>query len=227
MRILLVEDHPALREVVASHLASRGFVVDAFSSGRDALAAVSVASYDAIILDLGLPDIEGMDLLARIRERTRHQVPALIATARDGLSDRVGGLNAGADDYLVKPFDLVELEARLRAILRRPGARANDLGQCGRLRVDYNARAAAVDGLPLDLQRREFALLEQLLRSNGNLVVRDVLEDRIYGLDDPVTPNALEALISRLRKKLENSQCGARIETRRGIGYRLVPEEQA
>ncbi|HEX2527110.1 MAG TPA: response regulator transcription factor [Geminicoccus sp.] len=227
MRILLIEDHPTLRDVTAGHLASRGFVVDAFANARDALAAVAVASYDAVILDLGLPDMDGMDLLAEIRARTRRRLPALIASARDALPDRIRGLDAGADDYLVKPFDLLELEARLRAVLRRPGERAEDLLRSGGLEIDTVARTAAVDGRPLDLHRREFSLLEQLLRAGGRLVVRDALEERIYGLDEPVTPNALEALVSRLRRKLENSGSTARIETRRGIGYRLVAEERA
>ena len=226
MRILVVEDHPALREIIAGHLATRGFVVDAVATGQDARAAVSVASYDAVILDLGLPDVDGLDLLNEIRAQTRHQVPALIATARDALPDRLRGLDSGADDYLVKPFDLLELEARLRAILRRPGSRTDMVAQCGRLQVDLNGRGATVDGVQLELHRREFSLLQQLIRANGNLIVRDVLEERIYGLDEPVTPNALEALVSRLRKKLDACHAGARIETRRGVGYRLVSEEQ-
>ncbi|WP_027134967.1 response regulator [Geminicoccus roseus] len=227
MRILLVEDHPALREVMAEHLATRGFVVDAFGRGEDALAAVAVAEYDAAVLDLGLPDMDGMDLLAEIRRRTGHALPALLATARDALPDRIRGLDAGADDYLVKPFDLLELEARLRAVLRRPGSRSHEVLGCGRLELDTSHREARAGGQPLDLQRRELALLEQLLRANGRVVVRDVLEERIYGLDDAVTPNALEALVSRLRRKLDLAGAGARIETRRGIGYRLVADEPA
>jgi DNA-binding response OmpR family regulator len=143
------------------------------------------------------------------------------------LPDRIRGLDAGADDYLVKPFDLLELEARLRAILRRPGGRRGETAGCGRLMFDMNSREASVDGIPLDLHRRELALLEHLLRANGRLVVREALEERIYGLDEAVTPNALEALVSRLRRKLEAGRTGARIETRRGIGYRLVPDEPA
>jgi DNA-binding response OmpR family regulator len=225
MRILLVEDHPALREVIADHLTARGFVVDAFASGRDALAAVAVVDYDAAVLDLGLPDMDGLDLLTEIRNRTHRGLPTLLATARDALPDRIRGLDAGADDYLVKPFDLLELEARLRAVLRRPGGRRDDVASCGRLLFDMNRRQASVGGVPLDLHRRELALLEQLLRASGRLVVREALEERIYALDEAVTPNALEALVSRLRRKLEASSAGARIETRRGIGYRLVADE--
>lgn len=226
MRILFIEDHPTLREVVAAHLSGRGFVVDAFARGRDGLAALEVATYDAVILDLGLPDMDGMDLLVEIRARTRRQIPALVVTARDALTDRIRGLDSGADDYLVKPFDLLELEARLRAVLRRPGERAQDVFRAGKLEIDTSQRTAMADGVPLDLQRREFALVEQLLRAAGRLVVRDALEERIYGLDEPVTPNALEALVSRLRKKLEASGSCVRIETRRGIGYRLVGDDQ-
>src|SRR5262245_19999916 len=123
MRVLLLEDHAALREMIGDHLAQRGFAVDAFERGDEAIAAAEVASYDAIILDLGLPDLDGMEVLAAIRARTVGPLPAIIVTARDAIDDRVRGLNAGAADYLVKPIALVELEARLRAVLRRPGPR--------------------------------------------------------------------------------------------------------
>jgi len=225
MRILLVEDHPTLREVIRDHLTGRGFVVDAFAGGQDALAAVEVVGYDALILDLGLPDMDGLDLLVRIRTLAGSALPALIVTARDAVPERVRGLDAGADDYLVKPFDLMELEARLRAVLRRPGDRRMELLSLGRLRLDRARREASVDDVPLALQRRELALLDQLLRADGRVVVRDLLEERLYGLEEAVTPNALEALVSRLRRKLEAAQCGVRIETRRGIGYRLTADE--
>ncbi|WP_159715256.1 response regulator transcription factor, partial [Geminicoccus flavidas] len=182
MRILLIEDHPTLREVVHDHLTGRGFVVDAFAGGQDALAAVEVVGYDAMVLDLGLPDLDGLDLLAGIRARVGWALPALIVTARDAVPDRIRGLDAGADDYLVKPFDLMELEARLRAVLRRPGDRRTELLSLGRLQLDRVRREASVGGVPLALQRRELALLDQLLRADGRVVVRDLLEERLYGL---------------------------------------------
>ena len=226
LRILLIEDHPALREMIGEHLTRRGFALDAVERGAEAVAAVGEVSYDAVILDLGLPDIDGMEVLATLRERTGGDLPAVIVTARDALDDRVRGLNAGADDYLVKPFALVELEARLRAVLRRPGGRSGPVRVCGRLVFDTSSRAATVGGIPLDLPRREAALLEELLRAVGRVVVKDTLEERLYGSDESVTPNALEAATSRLRRRLSEAGAGVRIETKRGIGYRLVAGEE-
>jgi DNA-binding response OmpR family regulator len=227
MRILLVEDHEALRGMVAGHLGGRGFAVDAVASAEDARSALAIAAYDALILDLGLPDADGMEILREIRGRGTDTLPALILTARDTLEDRVRGLNAGADDYIVKPFDLAELEARLRAVLRRPGLREATILSCGALAFDTVARAATVRGARLDLSRREGDLLEELLRAAGRIVVKDMLEGRLYAFDDPVTPNALEAAVSRLRKKLAAAHADVQIETKRGIGYRLFPGDTA
>lgn len=225
MRILLLEDHAKLRDMTAGYLMQRGFAVDAVGRGEDALAAAATAVYDAVVLDLGLPDIDGMAVLAALRARTDGCLPALIVTARDSLDARVEGLNAGADDYIVKPFDLVELEARLRTVLRRPGGRAGAVLALGRLSFDTTSREISVGGQVLDVSRRESALLEELMRAGGRVVVKDVLEDRLYGFDEPVTPNALEAAVSRLRSKLAVAAAGVRIDTRRGIGYRLLAEE--
>jgi DNA-binding response OmpR family regulator len=228
MRVLLVEDHAAMREMVAGHLAKRGFAVDTAGSAAEAREALAAASYDALILDLGLPDGDGMGILLEARARTAGRLPALLVTARDALEDRVGGLNAGADDYIVKPFDLIELEARLRAVLRRPGARGSTaVLRCGELTFDPTSRQASVRGLALDLGRRETDLLEELLRAGGRLVVKDTLEERLYSFNEPVTANALEAAVSRLRKRLAVAGAGARVDTKRGIGYRLVEEEPA
>jgi two-component system response regulator QseB len=227
MRILLVEDHEALRGMIAGHLGERGFAIDAVGSAEDARLALAVAAYDALILDLGLPDSDGMEILREVRGRKAAHLPALILTARDALQDRVCGLNAGADDYIVKPFDLAELEARLRAVLRRPGMRDATAHTCGALAFDTISRETTVGGAVLDLPRRESDLLEELLRAAGRIVVKDVLEERLYAFDDPVTPNALEAAVSRLRKKLGTAQAGVRIETKRGIGYRLVIGDEA
>jgi DNA-binding response OmpR family regulator len=222
MRVLLVEDHGALRWMIADHLGARGFAIDAVANAGDARTALATAAYDALILDLGLPDADGMDILREVRGHTAGRLPTLILTARDGLNDRVRGLNAGADDYIVKPFDLAELEARLRAVLRRPGARDATTLSYGSLTFDTTARTATVGRSALDLSRRESDLLEELLRAAGRIVVKDVLEGRLYAFDDPVTPNALEAAVSRLRKKLAAAGAGILIETKRGIGYRLI-----
>lgn len=227
MRVLLVEDHDALRKMVADHLARRGFAVDAAASAGEARGALAVVAYDALVLDLGLPDGDGIAVLGEARARTAGRLPTLIVTARDTIEDRVRGLNAGADDYIVKPFDLLELEARLRAVLRRPGARDNPALRCGGLAFASASRQASVGAATLDLTRREADLLEELLRAAGRTVVRDALEERLYPFDEPVTANAHEATVSRLRKRLADAGVGVRIETKRGIGYRLDAGDNA
>ena len=225
MKILLVEDHGPMRTMIADHLVEQGFAIEATARANDALAAVEGIEYDAIILDLGLPDLDGMEFLRRLRGGSRTDTPVLILTARDSLEDRVNGLNAGADDYVVKPFNLKELEARLRAVLRRPGPRRGRVYAYGTVTFDTVLREARVNETPLDLTRREAALLEELLRSPGHVIPKDSLEDRLYALDDAGSPNALEAAVSRLRKKLLAANAELRIETKRGIGYRLVQGE--
>ncbi len=227
MRVLLVEDHPAMRKMVADHLARRGFAVDAVGCAREAYAALAGVAYDGLLLNLGLPDADGMAVLSEVRAGTASGLPILIVTARDALEDRVQGLNAGADDYIVKPFDLPELEARLRAVLRRSGPRA-ELTLCrGGLAFDPASRQTTVGGVGLDLARRETDLLEQLLRAAEQVVEKGVLEDRLYSSGEPVTANALEAAVSRLRKRLASTGAGVRVETRYGIGYRLVVGDDA
>lgn len=222
MKILLLEDNPSMREIVADYLTRSGFVVDAVGTGDEALAAVATVPYDAMVLDLGLPDIDGMDVLRQVRARTGDRLPALIVTARDSLQSRLCGLNSGADDYIVKPFELVELEARLRVVLRRPGQRGSVRYACGRLSFDSVSREALVDDTPLELTRRELALLEELLRAAGRVVVKDALEDRLYSIEQEVSGNAIEAAVSRLRKKLAAAKAGVTITTMRGIGYRMA-----
>ncbi len=224
MRVLVVEDNASLSGMIAAFLRERGFAVDAVGTGHQALAAVDGAPYDAVILDLGLPDIDGVDVLRALRARDAVHgslVPALILTARDGVSHRVRGLNEGADDYILKPFDLMEFEARLRAVLRRPGVRGTSLLQFGAVRFDTGSRTVQVHDKSLDLTRREAALFEELVKKAAQIVVRDLLVERLYGLDEDVSANALEATISRVRRKLAVNKAGVRIETLRGIGYRL------
>lgn len=226
MKVLLLEDHDAMRELVSGHLAHCGFVVDAVSHGGEALAAVAATRYDAMILDLGLPDIDGLEVLKQLRARATAQLPTLIVTARDAIDDRVRGLNAGADDYIVKPFDLVELEARLRAVLRRPVGREAVAQGLGRFTYDPVSRQAFVNGADLDLTRREAALLEEFINAGARrVVVKDRLEERLYSFENDVTSNALEAVVSRLRKKLVGAHAGVRIDAKRGIGYCLVEED--
>ena len=214
-----------MREMISDHLVERGFTVDAVGRAEEAYAALAVASYDALVLDLGLPDADGMQLLKEARACTVRHLPTLIVTARDALDDCTRGLNAGADDYIVKPFELVELEARLRAVLRRPGVREDIVLSYGPLALDTVSREASVRGVLLDLSRREAALLEELLRAAGRIVMKDTLEDRLYALDRSVTGNALEAIVSRLRKKLAAAHASVRIDTKRGVGYRLLAQE--
>ncbi len=221
MRVLLVEDHRAMRDLIADHLRRRGLTVDAVERGDEALAATAVAGYDAVILDLGLPDMDGMEVLRQLRGSRHPDLPALILTARDSIEARIGGLDAGADDYILKPFDLAELEARLRAVLRRPGMRRETVHSHADLSFDPASRTAAVDGTRLDLTRREASVLEELIRAAGRIVVKDALEDRLYGFDDDVSGNALEASVSRLRRKLAAAGSVVGIEATRGIGYRL------
>ena len=224
MKILLVEDNASLSGMIASFLRERGFAVDASSTAADALLALGKSTYDALVLDLGLPDMDGMEVLRALRARaTSHQrlLPTLILTARDAVSHRVAGLNEGADDYILKPFDLLEFEARLRAVLRRPGARETPSLTFGDICLDTGSRTVKVRDEPLDLTRREAALFEELMKTAARIVVRDQLLERLYGMDEDCTPNALEATISRVRRKLTQRKAGVKIETLRGIGYRL------
>ncbi|MDX8480674.1 response regulator transcription factor [Mesorhizobium sp. VK24D] len=221
MRLLIIEDHPAMRDIIAGYFRERGFAADAFARGEDALAATATTAYDAVVLDLGLPDMDGMDVLRRLRAETANRPPALIVTARDRIEDRIGGLNGGADDYIVKPFNLAELEARIRAVLRRPGVRREAAYRYGDVSFDPASRTAQVADKPLELSRREASVLEELIRARGRIVVKDMLEDRLYGFEQQVSGNALEAAISRLRRKLADAGSVVGVDVNRGVGYRL------
>lgn len=218
MRILLVEDHERLAGFIVKGLAPAGFSVDHVTTLDDALSALSTTHYDEIALDLGLPDGDGLEIVRTLREQ-RNSVPILVITARDGLQDKVKGLNAGADDYLLKPFEMEELIARLRALLRRPG---NVLGTTltnGNLSFDAVAREATVDGEPLVLSRKELGLLELLLRRAGRTVAKEAIEQSLYSFNEAASQNGIEVLVHRLRRKLSDAGADQQIHTLRGVGY--------
>lgn len=223
MRLLLVEDHATFAELVRQNLEREGFAVDVVETAGDGDAALRAVSYDAIILDLGLPDASGLTLLRDLRAAGK-STPVLILTARDTVDDRVTGLNAGSDDYLVKPCAMEELVARVRALLRRPGGALGVTLVAGNISFDTTAREVRIDGKPIAISRREMGVLEQLMRRYGRVVPKDVIEDKLYGFDEEVTSNSVEAHISRLRKRLEKGSANVSIHTLRGVGYLLSDE---
>lgn len=220
MRILFVEDHEALAEAIGSGLRRAGFAVDDAASLFEAREALGLASYDLVVLDIGLPDGSGIDLLAELRETGG--APVIVLTARGALGDRVEGLNSGADDYLVKPVEIPELVARCRAILRRPGSRASAILTAGALTFDTVHREAHCAGRPLALGRRELGALELLMRRKNRVAPREVMLETLYDRDDEVSPNAVDAAVSRLRRAVEAEECGVILQTIRGIGWMLV-----
>jgi len=221
MRLLLIEDNDRLSEFLVKALHDGGFTVDRFATLADADAALAGARFDAAIVDLGLPDGDGLSLVKSMRARA-DQTPVLILTARDGLSDRVNGLNGGADDYMVKPFAMEELIARVKALLRRPGAALGVQLTLGNLCLDTTGPNLTVDAKPVALTRREIALIEILLRRPSKVVSRAAIEDGLYGYNDEVGSNALEVLVSRLRKKLVSVGADIELHTVRGVGYMVM-----
>jgi len=219
MRILLVEDDGLLGPGVAAGLVQAGYAADLVTSGEDAEAALQTTHYDAAILDLGLPGIDGLTLL-RQRRAAKDATPVLVLTARDTIADRIKGLDAGGDDYLVKPFDLDELLARLRALLRRGKGAAAAILRHGRIALDPAAHSVSLDGEPVALSGREFAVLQELLINAGRVLTRAQLEERLYGWGEEVESNAIEVHIHNLRRKLHSSV----IRTLRGVGY-MVPAD--
>ena len=217
MRILLAEDDIMLGEALQDALMAQGFVVDWLKDGEAALQALSCDAFDMLILDLGLPRRDGMSVLTEVRRRDI-DLPVLILTARDATSDRIAGLDAGADDYLLKPFDLGELSARLRALLRRRGGRSRPDIQIGELRVDPAAQRVFLREEEIVLPRREYMLLKELLDHAGEVLTRDKLEAALYGWMEEVESNTLEVHIHHLRKKLYPEL----IRTVRGVGY-MIP----
>ena len=220
MRVLIVEDDPVIGEGLQLGLRQIGNTADWVRSAGAACSAVHGEHFDAIVLDIGLPDRSGLDWL-REQRGAGNDTPVLILTAYDAPADRVRGLDDGADDYLAKPFDLDELAARLRALLRRRAGSAAPLLTWGPVTLDPAMRAVALDDIALTLTTREFALLEALLRARGAVLTREQLEQALYGWDEEVDSNALEVHIHNLRRKL-----GAeRIRTVRGVGYAMAPED--
>ncbi|MGB4065417.1 MAG: response regulator transcription factor [Azonexus sp.] len=216
MRILLVEDDPELGDGLTVGLRQAGFAVDWLRDGNSADQALQSESFDLVVLDLGLPRLSGMDVLSRARARGL-TVPILILTARDATGDKVSGLDAGADDYLVKPIDLDELSARIRALTRRSAGRAAPLLTHGELTVDLAAHSVTLAGQEIELSSREYSLLQMLLENAGRVLTRTQLEQSVYGWRDEPDSNALEVHIHHLRKKLG----GDLIRTLRGVGYTI------
>ena len=217
MRVLVVEDEPTIRRLLQEMLEESGYSVDIAVDGTDGLSKASLWPYDAIVLDLLLPKMDGWDVLEALRQT--HKTPVLILSARDALSDRVLGLDLGADDYLVKPFERVELLARLRALIRRSAGQPQTFVSLGDLSIDMRGRCVRRGDVTLDLTAREFALLEYLVLHRGRVIGRTELYDHLLDESDNGFSNSLEVHISNLRKKL----CENVIETRRGQGY-VIPE---
>jgi two-component system, OmpR family, response regulator QseB len=218
MHVLLTEDNSLIASGVIAGLQAQGFTVAHAASAAATQSLLQHSHFDLLILDLGLPDEDGLVLLQRLR-RDGMALPVLILTARDAVAERVAGLQAGADDYLTKPFDLRELAARLHALLRRMAGRTTHLIDHGPLQYDPTTCAVSLCGQPIDLSRREQALLQALLQNPGRILSGEHLKDSVYGLDDEVESNALNVHIHHLRRKLGNGI----VETVRGLGYRLGP----
>lgn len=221
MRILLAEDDPLLGDGLRAGLRQRGFLVDWVRDGAAAERELRAQPYAAAVLDLGLPLLDGLLVLQRARQ-AGVTLPVLVLTARDALPDRISGLDSGADDYTVKPVDLDELAARLRALVRRAAGQPQALLQAGALQLDSAARSVRLDGLPVALSTREFDLLQALLLAAGRVLSREQLEQQLYGWGQEVDSNAVEVHIHHLRKKLG----AAVIQTVRGVGY-LLPRDAA
>jgi DNA-binding response OmpR family regulator len=221
MRLLVVEDEARIVEVLRAALARAGFVVDAVETVAEARAALPLIPYDAVILDLGLPDGDGLALLAGLR-RHGSRVPVLVLTARDAVEARVTGLDAGADDYLVKPFATAELVARTKALLRRPGQALGTVLEAGNVAFDTIGRDVRVGKVVLALPRQELAILEHLMRRLGRVVPKAVLEEKLYGIDDELVSNAIPVHVHHLRRRLAEAEATTEIHTVRGIGYLLA-----
>ncbi|HEY0746680.1 MAG TPA: response regulator transcription factor [Steroidobacteraceae bacterium] len=214
MRVLLVEDDTMIAEGLQTGLRQQGFAVDWMQDGRSAAGALHTSAFDLVLLDLGLPHRNGIDILRELRKRG-DSTPVIILTARDEIQDRIAGLDAGADDYIVKPFDLDEVTARIRSVLRRAAGRGDPSIQHGELRLDPAARTVERGGVPVPVSAHEFSVLEALLQRPGAVLSRSQLEDRLYGWDEQIGSNAIEVYVHGLRRKLGSDA----IRTLRGVGY--------
>ena len=220
MRLLLIEDDVALGEGIHQALVREGYTVDWLQDGSSALHALLSETFDAVVLDLGLPRMDGLEVLRRLRD-SGSNLPVLILTARDATEDRIAGLDAGADDYLVKPFDLAELKARLRALLRRSAGRARVVIEHAGICLDPSTQQVSYHGTPVPLTPKEYQLLHELLSPPGRVMTRDQLMQLLYGWNEEAESNTLEVHIHHLRKKLSSEL----IRTIRGVGY-LVEERR-
>jgi len=218
VRLLIIEDNQRLSQAVAESLRAQGFAVDTAASATEGLRIWRAADYDAAVLDLMLPDGTGLGALKEMRDRG-NMTPVLILTALDSIEDRVRGLDGGADDYLVKPFAMQELIARLRALLRRPGAALGRTLTLGRVKLDTSARIATVAETPLDLTRSELIVLEALLRNQGRVISKERLAECLYDFEQDRSPNSVETQVHRLRKKLAAAGADVSLRTLRSLGY--------
>ena len=220
MHVLVCEDDELIASGIVAGLTAQGLTVEHVATASAARAMLKVAEFDVMVLDLGLPDEDGLKLLQQLRH-SGLEIPVLILTARDSVTDRVDGLQAGADDYLLKPFDLRELAARLHTLLRRVAGRSVNLIEHGRLTYDPSSRETMLGGQSVDLSRREQSLLQALLHNRGRVLSTEQLKDSVYGSNDELESNALNVHIHHLRRKLGNGI----VETVRGLGYRLGPAD--
>ncbi|WP_341210868.1 response regulator transcription factor [Sphingomonas paucimobilis] len=223
MRLLLVEDDLALAESLLAMLGARGLGCDHLATGKDALHALATMDYDLVLLDLGLPDLDGMALL-RILRAQGDRIPLIALTARSALADRVAGLSTGADDFIIKPFEAEELIARIRALLRRHAGAAQAAMTMANVRFDLDTGDLEVDGRPISLAARDRDMLRLLFRRPGKVVGKQLAEGKLFGLDDPAGSNAVEVYLYRLRKKLADAGAKVRVETIRGVGFMLREE---
>ena len=224
MRLLVVEDNEELAQLLAKGLRTAGLETDIVVTAAEARTVLATARYAALVLDLGLPDGDGLAILREIRDR-KDPIPVLVLTARAGVHDRVTGLRSGADDYLVKPFALEELVARLEALLRRPGQLLGRSLQIGNLVFDTESRQAFIDDQPQTLSAREVAVLELLMRRKDRVVSKRLVEDHIFGSAGEVASNAVEVYVHRLRKQLSDRGAKVHIHTVRGVGYIMAEEK--
>tara|TARA_R110002072_G_scaffold42102_2_gene119354 strand:- start:379 stop:1068 length:690 start_codon:yes stop_codon:yes gene_type:complete len=222
MKILVVEDSPVLSRSLLKGLQAEGFVIDVMDNGEDALVALRTHSYDAIVLDRMLPKMDGLEVLRRLRGEMGSKTPVLLLTALAEVTDRVQGLDTGADDYLPKPFDFGELVSRLRALCRRSGGTRAPVVHLGRLSLDTSACEATVEGQRVSLTASEFRVLEALVVRRGQVITKDWLLDQLHGADGYASGNAVEVFISALRRKLRERGVDDLIQTKRGLGY-LIP----